>query len=267
MESLFTYRDEHVYCHHSLDKQPRPEAFVIHAHEVPEVYCFLSGHGQYLVEGTTYSLAPGDILLMRPAETHKLLIEPDAPYRRIAIHFAPHLFDGLDSSGALLRSFYDRPLGQNNQYPAAAYPQLRQIILDLSLTEGMERIQILSRLMLLLTQIAEIYRATDVPETTHGIAAALVSYINTHLFEPTSLSQISQQFARSPSQISRIFRESTGTSVWEYVVIKRLLAARAMLQRGERAANVCLSCGFENYSAFYRIYKKRFGHAPSADRP
>ncbi len=49
--------------------------------------------------------------------------------------------------------------------------------------------------------------------------------------------------------------------------MKRLLAARAMLQRGESAQKSAYACGFSDYSAFYRAYQKRFGHAPSADRP
>ena len=69
MSALFEYRSDQIYCHHSLDERPEAERFQIHVHETPEVYCFLSGSGSFLVEGTNYPLCPGDILLMRPAET------------------------------------------------------------------------------------------------------------------------------------------------------------------------------------------------------
>ena len=94
-----------------------------------------------------------------------------------------------------------------------------------------------------------------------------MGYVNAHLFEPLSLNDLGRAFARSTSQLGRVFREATGTSLWDYVVMKRLLSARAMLQRGETAVRAAAACGFSDYSAFYRAYRKRFGHAPSADRP
>ena len=268
MDPLFSYRDKTLYCHHSLNDPPDPASFPIHAHETPEVYCFLSGHGRYLVEGAHYELSPGDVLLMRSAETHKLLIGPDAPYERIAIHFSPALLLGVDSDGLLLRPFNDRPLGRYNHYPARQYPQLRKIFDGFRLTPGLERLQILSRLMLLLTEVTALYPGIvgEQPKAA-SFPSRLVSWVNDRLFEPISLDGIGRRFSRSPSQISRVFREATGTSLWEYVTLKRLLAARAMLERGETATHTAFSCGFSDYSAFYRAYRKRFGHAPSEDRP
>lgn len=268
MEPLFSYREPGLYCHHSLDAVPDPALFSIHAHEMPEVYCFLSGKGQFLVEGSHYLLSPGDILLMRPAETHKLLIEPDEPYRRIAVHFSPDFFDTIDSARRLLHPFYAHALGQHNHYPASRFPALSSVFSNLVLTPGLERFAILSRLLQLLTDISAIYpEISGESQPVGGFPSELVAYVNAHLYEELSLSMIAHRFAHSVSQISRTFREATGTSLWEYVMMKRLLSARAMLQRGETAQKSAEACGFSDYSAFYRAYQKRFGHAPSDDRP
>ncbi len=268
MKRLFSYRDADLYCHHTLDAKPDPESFSVHAHEMPEVYCFLSGRGRYLVEGTQYPLASGDILLMRPAETHKLLIEPDEPYRRIAVHFSPQILREIDPNGRLLQPFFARPLGLHNHYPAARFKTLSDVFSDFSPPQGLERFEITARLLCLLTALAAVYPKVcgDAP-AQDGPEAQLVGYVNAHLFEELSLTALSRRFARSVSQTGRLFREATGTSLWEYVLMKRLLAARAMLQRGESAQKSAYACGFSDYSAFYRAYQKRFGHAPSADRP
>ena len=263
MDALFEYKDDEIYCHHSLDPHPQPEKFLFHAHEMPEVYCFLSGRGSFLVEGTHYSLSPGDLLLLRPAEAHRMMILPDEPYERIAIHFPLALFDSLDPSRALLRPFFDRELGVHNRYAAQDHPGLHPLIGQMTPS----RFQIISRLMRLLTELSSLRGfASPGPERPGDFAQTLVRYVNEHLYEPLSLQGISDGFQRSASQISRVFRQATGTSLWEYVMIKRLLAARARLQRGDGAVSTALACGFADYSSFYRAYTRRFGHSPSADR-
>ena len=66
MTKLFSFREGSLYCHRSLDEHPQPEAFPIHAHETPEIYLFLSGRGEYLVEGSRYPLRPAVLQLPGP---------------------------------------------------------------------------------------------------------------------------------------------------------------------------------------------------------
>ena len=98
-----------------------------------------------------------------------------------------------------------------------------------------------------------------------SLSGQIVRYVNSNLFSHLSLQEVADHFYRSRSQISRIFQQATGSTFWEYVSIKRLLAARAMIQRGEKASNAAMVCGFADYSVFYRAYKNRFGHSPRED--
>ena len=263
MSALFEYRSDQIYCHHSLDERPEAERFQIHVHETPEVYCFLSGSGSFLVEGTNYPLCPGDILLMRPAETHRLIISPSEPYERIAVHFPLSLFDSLDPARTLMTPFLNRPLGVRNRYPALDHPALFPLLSHLS----PNRLQIISHLMQLLTELSSIRGAEEpVPDPAGDLPQQLVAYVNAHLFEEMSLPAIGDSLHRSVSQICRVFRRATGTSLWEYVVIKRLLAARELLRHGDSAVNAAFACGFSDYSSFYRAYVRRFGRAPGSDK-
>ena len=45
MPHKFFYKDEELYCHHSLDEKPDPNAFPMHAHEMMEIFYFISGKG------------------------------------------------------------------------------------------------------------------------------------------------------------------------------------------------------------------------------
>ena len=270
MPHLFSYRDSELYSHHTVDPLPDPENFSMHAHDWMEIYYFISGKGTYLVEGTQYSIRPHDILILRPAETHRLSIEPGEPYERIAIHFSPSLLASLDSEQRLLKPFLDRPLGQQNYYPAEADPHghLRTAFSDFTFDHVPDiRLNLVARLLLFLTALCGAFEQISYHIPSQGLQSQLVAYVNEHLFEPISLQNVADHFYRSRSQISRIFQQATGSPLWEYVTIKRLLAARAMIQRGESAGKACLSCGFTDYSSFYRAYRARFQHSPREDAP
>ncbi len=271
MAVLFSYTDSQLYSHHSMDSKPSPEDFAMHAHERMEIFYFLSGKGTYLVEGSQYPLEPGDILIMRAAETHTLSISPNEPYERIAIHFTPDSIAGLDPMGRLLRPFLDRPLGRMNRYAASADPEgrLRAAFSNFDFSDLPDvRLNLMARLLLFLTTLEAVFETgMHGHEPAEGLQSQLVAYVNEHMFDNISLQSVADHFYRSRSQTARIFRQATGSGMWEYISIKRLLAARAMIQRGEPAVAACSRCGFSDYSAFFRAYKARFGHPPKYDAP
>ena len=269
MGHLFTYRDDEIYSHHTLDEQPKPEVFQMHAHEWMEVFYLISGKCSYLVEGSQYELQPGDILIMRSAETHKLILGDEEPYERIAIHFSPALIDNIAPGSRLLKPFLDRPLGQRNLYRSSeeGSDRLQAAFAGFDF-EGLGdvKMNLVARLMLFLTVLSASYeRQVSQPGGDGSFQSQLVAYVNEHLFEDISLQSIADAFYRSRSQISRVFRQSTGSPLLEYVTIKRLLAAQTMLQRGVSASEACIACGFSDYSSFFRAYRARFGHSPKSD--
>lgn len=270
MSHIFSYRDNEIYSHHSIDETPETEGFSIHAHEWMEVLYCISGKGNYQVEGVQYPLEAGDIFILRPGEMHKILIDSSVPYERIVIHFSPHLLINLDPEQNLLRPFIDRPLGRFNRYGSDIDPKglLHSAFAGFDFKHiSQPRLNLLARLLLFLTALNGLYSQELI--TTHmpapGLQSQLVDYVNEHLFENISIQSIADEFFRSRSQISRVFQQATGSSLWEYVTIKRLMAARAMLQRGESANAACTACGFSEYSSFYRAYKSYFGHSPKED--
>lgn len=271
MSHIFFYQDEDLFCHHSLDENPNPQLFPMHAHEMMEIFYFISGKGSYLVEGCEYCLHPGDILIMRATETHKLIISSEEPYERIAVLFSPSILSSVDPAQRLLKPFLNRPLGHMNDYVSKVdlEGKLRAFFDDFNF-EGTSnvRFNVVGRLLLFLSGLEEIYEnaaADYVPEK--GSQAELIAYVNEHLFEEMTLQSVADYFYRSPSQVGRIFRQATGSPFWKYVSIKRLLSARAKIQWGEPAGSACISCGFSDYSTFFRAYRNYFGHPPSDDAP
>lgn len=265
-------------AHHSIDEAPNEADFRLHAHPHCEIFYFIRGNGYYTVEGRDYPLAPGNVLLMRDGEIHKLHIDARTPYERMAIHFPLDEILGKDTPFAGLRAlFLDRAPGCNNLYTPKSAESAAFLAACFSRicrpweTVAEFALSLTAHLPSLLTELLETSEHAPLPDPlpkkeSDSALPAIIDYINRHLTEISGLAELEQQFFFSKSTLNRLFSESTGTTVWEYVVLKRLHAARRMLLDGKSAAIAAAACGFGDYSAFYRQYRRVFGESPRRER-
>ncbi len=270
MNILEEFNSEELYTRYAVDEKPDDDKFTMHVHERCEIYCFVLGDAEYLVEGARYPLKSGSILIMRSAESHKPRILGSSKYERYAVNFSLSAVERLDPCHILMNPFFERPLGRGNLYSA---PELGGETLRLFGEmcrggKGYERqLEISTRLFLLLEMIYKSFlkRGTAEYAPPTELSEQIVTYVNNHLFEEVSIPMLAERFFMSTSQLSRVFRQATGAAPWEYIIIKRLTAAREKIRCGEPAGIAAESCGFSDYSAFYRAYVKRFGCPPKND--
>ena len=242
----------------------------MHTHDEIELYYFISGDCSYLVEGTVYHLKPQDILVMRPLEAHKLIVNsPLIPYERIVIEASPDLFAQADAENTLFSAMMDRPLGTGNRFAASDFGHsLCSDMFEMVAAQSgrMTRAQLLAVTLFVLCEAKCGLEKKGNAARADNVGARLIDYVNRNLFSEITLEMLSRAFFMSRSQINRVFRQNTGSSVGQYVIAKRLLAARSRIRAGEAASQVCIECGYRDYSAFYRAYTKRFGISPQSDR-
>lgn len=243
---------------------PKQENFTMHTHDNYEILCFLAGDTDYAVEGSVYELHRGDLMLMRRAEAHHLIVRSEKPYERITVNFRESFLDTSDPDHRLLAAFNDRPLGKGNRFPAAAFPDSNWLYylqrICACRDEETRRIYLLP----LLYELCEAQKVSvQIDDAAKRDAAAdVAAYINDHLADPLSLDRICRHFYLSKSQLNRTFRKSTGSTVWEYVTVKRLMRAREEIEKGRSVKAVAAECGFRDYTTFYKAYLRRFGHSP-----
>ncbi len=267
MKEHYKFSDESLEFHYSVDENPDPESrgFNVHTHRFNELYYFISGKLVYKIEGTRYPLHPGDILIMRHAESHSLEIDPSEPYERISLHFDSELIRSIDPSLKLLHAFYDRELGQSNLFTPSDFSTPLCEMLAEGMMEKTEnpRQQIISMLIPMLNELSTAYEnKKNNPQNTDAPSRRIIDYINRHLSDDLSLDRICERFYISKPQLCRIFKAATGTTVWEYVTVKRLMAAQQLISEGTPPTKAASLCGFNDYSVFYRAYKRHFNTSP-----
>ncbi len=261
------YRDSRITANYSQHDRPDKDAFSLHTHDKCELYCFLGGKGQFKVEGNSYPLEIGDILIMRLGEAHYIDIDPDFPYTRAYVHFDPSLFDSFDSERRLLEPFNSRERGKINKYSAAELnsSSYKNFINALSSEGEHSRLDIIATLIPLLSGICTAFSDKVIPPEETAIQK-IIKHINNNLAKQISLEEICREFYISKPQLCRVFKATTGSTVWEYITAKRLILAQSYIRAGHLPTQIFADCGFGDYSAFYRAYKKRFGISPNEQK-
>lgn len=254
-----------IYIRHAIDEAPDNKGVAFHVHDRCEVFWFLSGNAQYLVEGSVYPLERGSLLIMRPGEAHCIRFLSSERYERYAVNFPLSLFDSLDPERRLLRPYLDRPLGRQNLF---YQPDLEDTLHQLCYYEG----DGYGRTLLFTVKLVELMsrlgqQTAGKPTAEPTLSEYIVRYVNDMLFGSITVERLAEHFFLSTSQFSRLFKEATGAAPWAYITAKRLVRARELLQDGESAKKAAEACGFGDYSVFYKAYVKRFGEKPSSFDP
>lgn len=91
-----------------------------------------------------------------------------------------------------------------------------------------------------------------------------MEYIHSHLTGDISVDLLAEHFFISRYHMMRLFRQETGYTIGGYLNEKRLLLARELLAQGVPLTRLAFDCGFKNYPAFLRAWKKAFGTTPAA---
>ena len=114
--------------------------------------------------------------------------------------------------------------------------------------------------MLLLT-VAYLQAQTDSSGAVHLRKA--LAYIQTHFAEKLLLADIAQAAGVHPVYLQRLFRQTLGRTVVEYLTERRIERAAYLLRHTDvPAAQIAMQSGFGSRQQFYRSFLKQKGLSP-----
>ena len=244
----------------------------LHHHDFYEVDFLVSGDVTYIIESRVYHMQPGQMLIINPRELHQVFIQSDAaPYERYMLWIAPQLLQKLSGEQADLCRCFDmsRPNygnllhllpQQQKLIPAMIESPLREQAQPAFGSELMQR-NLLTELMIHINRLADLSHAY-VQNDTDTVVAKAIDYINLHYHESLSLDVLAEQLFVSKYHLSHEFTKQMGTGIYQYIQKKRLLIARQLMSEGQKPMDVYAQCGFGDYPAFFRAFRKVYGLSP-----
>lgn len=262
---LFYYRDIN------------PSHVSTHAHTHYEYYFFLEGEVDYELEDVSYSMEPGDFLMIPPGIPHRPVFRnPGTVYRRFVLWLSPAFYERICSLDGQFSYGFDYIKKERKYHFRSDFIEFHSIqglLLELleesrssrafkDLNAGLRAASFLVQMNRLIHD-----RIHQVPVIYSNVLYLnICDYINNHLNEDLSLEKLSAFFYVSKYHISHIFKENMGLPLHQYILKKRLYACRSAILSGTALTEVYQHCGFNDYSGFYRAFKKEFGLSPSEFR-
>ena len=257
-----------VSASHCIDATPPAPLDTQHCHDTYEVLYIISGKGEYLVEGSTFAILPGTLMLIRPLVYHSVRLDPSVQYERYVINFSTEgiMGEALD----LLESMLDEdPECTGGRYfvasclPQAAinvFERLRELV---PMQQGKRRLYAKT----LIAELIVLLSLSNGEKMYHNeieLGARVIRYLNENLDRDISLDKLAKMFFVSKYYLCRAFKKHNGISIHGYVNQKRVMYAKQFIESGETASAAAYRVGFGDYSSFYRAYVKVIGKAPTA---
>jgi AraC-like DNA-binding protein len=244
-----------------------------HNHLFYEVFSFISGDVTYIVEGKSYRLRPGDIVLINNRELHKTVVRPGKAYERYVLWIDPDYIKTLGEDTDLAMCFEHSALRDYKVLrPGAEYyikiknamTCLQNAAFNESYGNSVLKKAYLTELLVLLNRAFLDSQDEDMELDVvyDEKISSVISFINENLQEDLSLESLANRFYTSKYHLLREFKKHTGYTIYQYIRKKRLITARMLLKDGLRVTEACQRCGFGDYSNFIRSFKKEFGDPP-----
>lgn len=242
-----------------------------HMHNNHEIYMLLDGEIQYFVENICYPLHTGDLILFSNHEIHKAINTSDQAFTRLVLHVNPGFIRQYCTLQTNLLSCFHRSPGTGNLVLLTA--EERQTLLTLarplagavnSTKAYGDDLTALTNLIQVLLIVNKAWQRTGQVRTApkpHRVQA-IMGYIDQNLTDPLTLDSIAEALALDKYYISHLFKTETESSIFQYILIKRIALAKELLLTGHTVEESCHLSGFHDYSNFIRTFRKNAGCTP-----
>lgn len=250
----------------TIEESVSNDNFCLHEHNSYEILFFLEGDSKFVIEGKDYTLEPGDIVIIRSHEMHRVYHNSDTRYRRVILHVKPAFFANHNCSeyeaqflnsqagiGNRIKSNLTRSSGLYN-----AFMRLKEYSGDYTLVDEPVVQSIIMEILYLINRIHRF----STPDVHDNRIEKVIAYINKHYTDDIDLEILENEFFISKYHLCRIFRKATGLTVHDYINRKRLTKVRELCAEGKNLSDAAILSGFCDYSSFYRAHKKVTGRSP-----
>lgn len=263
-----------IRLYHNIENEDYP----IHWHQAMEIIMPYQKKYSATVGESSFTLDVKDILIIPPGELHSLSAPPGKGERLIALLDFPSRFQSgdMDSLFPLLQPYMLVRRADDLEYSNALCACLSEVEREYFGNEPFAEVSVYSQLLRFFTLLGRRILNTTVkfpdimPGKQHEYAEkfmAVCNYINDHCTENLTVEALAEKTGFSKFHFSRLFKQFTGMTCYNYLINKRISCAEKLLITLDLSVTeAAMQSGFNSLSTFNRIFKSVKGCTPSEYR-
>ncbi len=236
----------------------------MHSHDICEIVFLKKGDLTYNVSGRSYKLSKNCLVLTRPFERHNLTFNTPCEYERYVFLFdekklVPDVYEKLPANIDVIN--FD-----SNALVCGLFQKIEYYYANLE-SEELEQI-LISIIQEILYNIKLSARSLYSPKNVkvNPLIHDAIHYIDSNIYVPLTIDDVCNELHITKGYLHQLFVKHMEIPPGQYIISKKLAIAQKELRMGAKATDVCLTCGFTDYSTFYRQYKNLFGRSPSDEK-
>ena len=231
-------------------------------HSYHEILLYFDGDVELYTTEWRGILKKPSVLIIPEGSYHFLKPRHLPEFTRIKISFPPDMPDDTPLSAIMN---YMHIIDDPNEEILRACNKLRDVMQSKS---NYSAFYAYSAFLTLISELSMLdsKEARDAYKAKNNQLLPICDYISKNLSGRLDIRSISRTVHISESGITHLFKKEFCIPIHQYVLQKRLVYAKKLIESGEQLTKVFSDVGFRDYSSFYKAYTNFFGYAPSKDK-
>lgn len=262
MKGILSQHDELFRYDYRYEKAPISSNFFCHFHNEYELLFFQSGNASFNIDNKVFPLRKNDLLIIHPAQYHKLCVLSSVPYARHVFSFQRRVLSVKEVE--TLKNAAPIYHVENDSFIANAFTTLKACE-SLYSPEDFEQLKELT-LRSILINLQYLPKVEENFQHSHTRMDDMLDFINEHIEDPLNAQILADNFFISKASVDRAFVEKMQISCKRYINKKKILHAQTLISEGIPALKAAERCSYESYATFFRQYKMILGVSPIQDK-
>lgn len=250
-----------------------------HSHNYYEIYLYISGEVQIMLNDHIFNVHKGDVVVIPPYHIHNLIpVVEETSYERMFLYITETCLSSFQfNEYSLLKPLFDAAKHGLYHFQIDRdedFDRITNAIDQISESksknfygkEMMNRSFILQLFTTINSYIIKAVKGASCnvkqESETSSLISQVISYINENFTQNITLDMLCEHFYTNRQSITKLFKEYTTLTIHHYINLMRITKAKQLILEGTIPSKLHLMCGFRDYSTFYRAFKRIEGITP-----